>query len=155
MSKHPRLAIVDKKDGVTVIWHVQSDPDSPAILTGAWLADEEHAATLLVDVVEVPVGSGALDRLHTAMVEDIAALKKAAQEAKAKKASITVPRFAVPAEPVYDTDGFHGEPVAAAAWAHAVAAAQLVSAWHLLESQRRQRSYLLEPFGPEVRPLPI
>lgn len=158
MSKEfPVLAVTDRKPEHTVIWHVQTDPDAAAVLSGAWLADDSQAQTLLTDAVELAVGGDALERIHGAIVEELAALRAAAKAAKAEKPSLTVPRFDSPEKPEPATllEGYHGAEGAGEAWAHAVSAAQLVDAWRNIESQRRSRTYLAEEFGAQQRPLPL
>lgn len=156
-DQYPVLAVTDRRPEHTVIWHVQTDPAAAAVLSGAWLADAAQTATLLTDAVELEVGTDALVRLHQAIVTDLAQLRAAATAAKKEKPSLTVPRFETPEapDPASLLENYHGEEGAGEAWAHAVAAAQLLEAWRSIESQRRSRAYLAEEFGAGLRPLPL
>lgn len=162
MTGQRTLAVVDKQDETTVVWHVQTDPDAAAILTGAWLSEEP--ASLLEGTVQIPVGdtlvdarSTSLDAIYHAILADIEALKKAAAREKESNPSLTLPRFEAPAEPdvAAQAEAFRGEDIAREAWAHAVCAAQLVDSWHAIESKRKLRKYLAAEFGSTVRELPL
>ena len=158
MTEYRPIAVVDKHDDATIIWHVQTDPNGAGVLTGAWITDDkQQAASLLRDAHELLVGGDGLERIHQAIQDDITQLKAAAKTAKEANPSLTAPRFEVPAEPDVEkqAEAFRGEEIAREAWAHAVCAARLVEAWHSLESQRRMRKYLAEEFGADIRPLPV
>ena len=158
MTDYRPIAVVDKQDDATIIWHVQTNPNGAGVLTGAWITDDdEQADSLLRDADELPVGGGGLERIHQAIKDDIARLKAAAKAAKEANPSLTAPRFEAPGEPDVEkqADAFRGEEIARETWAHAVCAARLVEAWHSLESQRRVRKYLTEEFGADIRPLPV
>lgn len=158
MTEYRPIAVVDKQDDATIIWHVQTDPNAAGVLTGAWITDnDEDTDNLLHGTDQLAVGGDGLQRIHRAIQDDIAQLKAAAKAAKEANPSLTAPRFEQPGEPDVEkqAEAFRGEETARNAWAHAVCAAQLVEAWHALESQRRVRKYLTEEFGVDVRPLPV
>lgn len=158
MTEYRPIAVVDKQDDATIIWHVQTDPNAAGVLTGAWITENDtDTDSLLRGTDQLPVGGDGLERIHRAIKDDIAQLKAAAKAAKEANPTLTAPRFEQPGEPDVgkQTEAFRGEDVARDAWAHAVCAAQLVEAWHTLESQRRVRKYLTEEFGADVRPLPL
>ncbi|AGS33710.1 hypothetical protein B841_01135 [Corynebacterium maris DSM 45190] len=158
MTDYRPIAVVDKQDDATIIWHVQTDPNGAGVLTGAWITeDADDMDNLLSGTDQLPVGGDGLERIHQAIKDDIARLKTAAKAAKEANPSLTAPRFEVPGEPDVEkqADAFRGEEIARETWAHAVCAARLVEAWHSLESQRRVRKYLTEEFGADIRPLPV
>lgn len=154
------LAVVDKKPEGTVIWHVQTDHIATGILTGAWIATDEQAATLLDGTTVVNLdgtGDTTLEGIRAALEADVATLKAAAKRAKAANSSLVVPRFdALPdTDPAELADGFHGEDIARDAWTYATALAELVEYFQQIESQRKSRKYLVEEFGEDTRPMPL
>lgn len=173
--QHPVIAVVDKREsGELVIWHVQTSPDIPAAsgaLSGAWILGPgevapERAADLLHDAVVLESAGStpvAPERPHTAlatimagMKEAVAEVKDVAKAAKEQNKALQLPRLesvTLP-DPAALQASYRGEEVAATAWSHATAVAELVAQWHALESQRRARKYLQESFGTQVRPLP-
>lgn len=155
MTAYPVLAVVDKRPGNSVIWHVQTDPDSPGILTGAWITADE--GSLLDEAVHLTVGSTDLEKLADAVEAEVAKVRSSAQAAKKATPSITLPRFDdLPRPDVAEiAQTYHGEPEAREAWAMAVAAAEIVEYWHGFEAARKMRRYLADEYGPDVRPLPI
>lgn len=155
MTGHPVIAVVDKRPETTVIWHVQTDPGSPGVLSGAWITAE--VGTLLDATVQLPVGSAALDELAQRVEAEVDKARAVAKSAKEATPSITLPRFDDLVRPDISTlaENYHGEPEARDAWAVAVAAAEIVEYWHGFESARKMRRYLADEFGPDIRPLPI
>ncbi|MDO5668415.1 MAG: hypothetical protein Q4G50_00230 [Corynebacterium sp.] len=159
------IAVVDKQEDVTVIWHVQTSPDAPSasgILSGAWLlgdgdVDPARLDDLLADVHIITTGSDGLERIRTAIEKQLAHYKAAAKAAKENNPQLTLPRFDAP-EPI-DIDllaeTYRGAPQGRLAWSYAAAAAQLVEAWHTIEGQRRSRKYLQKTFGTTTLPLPV
>lgn len=154
MPAYPVLAVVDTRPETTVIWHVQTSPDAPGALTGAWIIAQP--GSLLDGAVQLSVGSGQLERLAVAVEADVSAVRASARAAKDAAPSITLPRFEDLVRPDVEkiAQTYHGEPVARDAWAHAVAAAEIVSYWHVFESARKMRKYLADEYGAEARPLP-
>lgn len=154
-SQHPVLAVVDRGDNDTVIWHVQTDPAAASVLSGAWIVTDD--ARGLLDEVRVVDSFPQLDAIADAVEADVDTLRRAARKAKADNPSLTLPRFDDLDRPSpADVAGtFHGEPRAEKAWSLAVGLAEIVGYWHNLESARRQRAYLADEFGREVRPLPV
>lgn len=168
---HPVVAVVDKRAGATVLWHVQTAPDAPAgLLSGAWIlsgddVDPERLADLLRDTVVLPVGetdpgghpATSLGRVHEAVGEEMARLRAHGKAQQETNKSLKLPRFdaLVAPDTVELAESFRGEESAREAWSHATALADLVEQWHGVEAQRRSRKYLQEQFGAEVRPLPL
>lgn len=152
---HAAAAVVDKRAGATVIWHVQTDPDSATGLSGAWIVGEEDHG-LLDGAVPVPVGSAALEDLADAIDADVAALRASARAAKEANPALTLPRFDALERPDLSAIAatFRGEEIARDAWSHAVALSEIIEYWHTLESARRLRKYLVDEYGQDVRPLP-
>ena len=140
---HRVIAVVDEQDEVTVVWHVQTSPDAPSasgILSGAWLlgageVDPGRLADLTADAHVVHTGTDGLERIRRGVVTQLAEYRAAAKAALA--------------------EAYHGAPEGRLAWAYATAAAELVEAWHTIESQRRSRKYLQEQYGAQVLPLPV
>lgn len=165
---HPVIAVVDKQPaGTTVVWHVQTAPATPAgVLSGSWIlgdgeVDPERLSDLLRDTVILPVGDGegqtSLKQVHDGISTALAQVRAHAKAEKEAGRSGDLPRFEalVQPDPEELKDNFHGAEIAASAWAHATALADLVEQWHTIEGQRRSRKYLQEAFGAEVRPLPL
>lgn len=172
--QHPVIAVVDKRDAAElVVWHVQTSPDAPSasgVLSGAWILSEAEVnparlTDLLRDTVVLAVEEAIAPELPqtslAAISEAMAAahdeIKKVAKAAKAANKALQLPQLeAVKLPDPGELQGnYHGEEIAARAWAHATAAAELVEQWHALEGQRRSRKYLQESFGAQVRPLPL
>lgn len=170
-GRHPVIAVVDTQGETTVVWHVQTDPDTPSgALSGAWIlgpddVDPTRLDDLLAGTVVLPVGDADVGTRETVSLSGIAEAVAAAVDeikarAKAEKEAnkaLTLPRLdaVVPADPGELAAGFHGEEIGRAAWSTATALAELVEQWHTVESRRRSRKYLQEAFGEEVRPLPL
>lgn len=165
MNGHPVIAVVDKQGERTAVWHVQTDPDAPAasgMLSGAWLlgpgeVDASRLADLTVGTHVLPTDGEGLRRIREAVESELTGLKAAAKAAKEANPQLTLPRFDTPADPDLGqlAEAYHGEPAGQTAWVHAMAVAELVEAWHTIESQRRSRKYLQEQFGAQTRPLPL
>ncbi|MGP6175083.1 hypothetical protein [Corynebacterium sp. A21] len=172
--QHPVIAVVDKRGAdELVVWHVQTTPDAPSasgVLSGAWIlggdeVDPGRLADLLRDTVVLAVSESVAPELpHTTLAEISAAMivageevKKAAKDAKAANKALQLPRLEAVnlPDPAELQENYRGEEIAARAWAHATATAELVEQWHALEAQRRSRKYLQESFGAQVRPLPL
>lgn len=161
------LAVVDKQDDTVVVWHVQTSADGPSasgILSGAWIlgdgeVDPARLDDLLTDATVLPTdGDGlTLEQIRQAIDDALAEITAAATAAKEANASLTLPRFTAPEQPdpAALAEAYRGEPVGRTAWTWAMAAADLVEAWHTIEGQRRSRKYLQEQFGAEIRPLPL
>lgn len=166
-TAHRVIAVVDKQEAATVVWHVQTDPAAPAgVLSGAWVVGEgevqaERLPDLLRDAVILSVAGeesqASLQQIHAGMTAALAQVRAHAKAEKEAGRNGDLPRFEslVLPDPEELKAGFHGTELAAAAWAHATALADLVEQWHTIESQRRSRKYLQEAFGAEVRPLPM
>ncbi|AWB81026.1 hypothetical protein C3B44_00565 [Corynebacterium yudongzhengii] len=154
MSEHAVVAVVDKSDDDTVCWHVQTDPEAPSLMSGAWIVADAAELTAHAFVVEQPDTVAEIAQL---VAEEVAKVREAAKQAKKERPQITLPRFDAPPHPDPEeiAETFHGEQRARQAWAMAVALAEIVEYWHSFESSRKQRSYLAERFGSEIRPLPL
>ncbi|MFC6147118.1 hypothetical protein [Corynebacterium nasicanis] len=162
---HRVLAIVDKQEDVTAVWHVQTSPDGPSasgILSGAWLLgpgeiEPERLRDLTADAHVVHTGTDGLERIRRGVEKQLAAYRAAAKAAKEAQPQLTLPRFEAPGEvdPEALAAAYHGAPEGRLAWAYATAAAELVDSWHAIEAQRRSRKHLQERFGAQVRPLPL
>lgn len=164
------------ESGEIAVWHVQLAPQLTGDrLSGAWLVDpgsDDAAATLAnlftgVAVLAVGEEAGVVKQTPAPRV-DVAATVKAlrahvkvlkervAQEkAKPGKDKLVAPRF--PAiDDVEPIEFEHvGEPAAGPALAWARGLEKLTATWSELESQRRRRDYLREPWGAEARPVPL
>lgn len=159
------IAVVDEQDDITVVWHVQTSPDAPSasgILSGAWLlgageVDPDRLADLTADALVVHTGSDGLERIRRGVVRQLTEYRAAAKAAKEANPQLTLPRFEEPGEVDVEklAESYHGAPEGRLAWAYATSAAELVEAWHTIESQRRSRKYLQEQFGAQVLPLPV
>lgn len=162
---HRVIAVVDEQDEVTAVWHVQTSPDAPSasgILSGAWLlgvgeVDPGRLADLTADAHVVHTGTDGLERIRRGVVTQLAEYRAAAKAAKEASPQLTLPRFEEPGEVDVEklAEAYHGAPEGRLAWAYATAAAELVEAWHTIESQRRSRKYLQEQYGVQVLPLPV
>lgn len=164
---HRVIAVVDKQQTATVVWHVQTDPAAPAgVLSGAWVVgdgevDSARLPDLLRDAVILPVsgeqGQTSLQQIHDGIRAALAQIRAHAKAEKEAGRNGELPRFEslVLPDPEELKAGFHGAELAASTWAHATAVADLVEQWHALEGQRRSRKYLQEAFGAEIRPLPL
>ncbi|AGF71274.1 hypothetical protein [Corynebacterium halotolerans] len=170
-QRHAVIAVVDRGTDVTVVWHVQTDPDAPTgALSGAWIlgpddVDPQRLDDLLADTVVLPVGDAdvgkrpttSLPAIADAMSHAVDEVKARAKAAKEANKSLTLPRLdAVElSDPDELAENFQGEEVGRAAWSTATALAELIEQWHTIEGQRRSRKHLQEAFGAEVRPLPL
>jgi hypothetical protein len=165
MSGHPVIAVVDRQGEMTVVWQVQTSPGSPSgIMSGAWLLGPGEidparlgdltAGTHVLDVDEDGEGLGAI---RAGVEKRLAEYKAAAKAAKEANPQLTLPRFDAPeaADLTQLATAYHGEPAGQRAWTYATALAELVEAWHTIESQRRSRKYLQEQYGAETLPLPL
>ena len=159
------IAVVDEQDDITVVWHVQTSPDAPSasgILSGAWLlgageVDPDRLADLTADALVVHTGSDGLERIRRGVVRQLTEYRAAAKAAKEANPQLTLPRFEEPGEVDVEklAESYHGAPEGRLAWAYATSAAELVEAWHTMESQRRSRKFLQEQYGAQVLPLPV
>ncbi|MDO5512882.1 hypothetical protein [Corynebacterium sp.] len=159
------IAIVDKQPDLTVVWHVQTSPDAPSAsgtLSGAWLlgdgeVDPARLADLTADAHVVHTGTDGLERIRAGIIAQLKEIKAEAKAAKEANPQLTLPRFEEPGQVDLPTleDAYHGAPEGRVAWSYAMAAAELVEAWHAIESQRRSRKHLHEKFGAQVRALPV
>lgn len=160
---HPVIAVVDRQGATTAVWHVQTAPDAPAgVLSGAWLLGEGEVDPARLDDLTagayvLEAGGDGLERIGGGVEKQRRAYQAAAKAAKEANPQLTLPRFDAPPTPDVEqlAAAYHGAPEGRLAWAYAMAAAELVAAWHTLESQRRSRKYLQEQFGAETRPLPL
>ncbi|MBC3186630.1 hypothetical protein H7347_08640 [Corynebacterium sp. zg-331] len=143
------IAVVDKQEDATVVWHVQTTVGDTAVMSGAWIVADP--TDLLVGAVQVAPGPEAVSELARAIDRERDAIRAACEG--------TVTGLRLDPLMVPDLDqlaaAYHGESVARRAWVTATALAQLVQQWHTLETQRRSRKHLQEVFGREVRPLPL
>lgn len=165
MSEPRVIAVVDKQGEMTVVWHVHTSADAPAaagLLSGAWLlgpgeVDPDRLADLTAEAHVLPTDGDGLRVILEGIEKQLARYKAAARAAKEANPQLTLPRFDSP-EPLDLTQlatAYHGEPAGQRAWAYATAVAELVDAWHTIESQRRSRKYLQEKYGPDTLPLPL
>ena len=162
---HRVIAVVDKQEDITAVWHVQTSPDAPSsagALSGAWLlgaddVDPGRLADLTAGAHVLHTGTDGLERIRAGIEKHLAEIRAAATAAKKAHPQLTLPRLEAPAPVGVETlaETYHGDPAGRTAWAYATAAAELVEAWHALESQRRSRRYLQEQFGTQTRPLPL
>lgn len=160
---HPVIAVVDKHEGATVVWHVQTEPDPPSgALSGAWIlgegeVDPARLPDLLAGAVELDAHGSGLADIAAAIAASLAQTRAFARAAVAADKKLTAPRFDAPVDVDVEklSAAFHGEDIARHAWATATALAELVEYWHTLERQRRGRKYLQEEYGSAVRPLPL
>ncbi|MFD5869084.1 hypothetical protein ACFWGD_10815 [Corynebacterium sp. NPDC060344] len=162
--------------GEIAVWHVQLAPQLTGDrLSGAWLVDPASdaaagtlaslfagAAVLVVgeeaDVVkqtpgprvDLPATVAAL-RAHVQELKD----RVAEEKAKPGKDKLVAPRF--PAiDDVEPIEFAHvGEAAAAPVLAWARGLEELTATWAEVESQRRRRDYLREPWGADARPVPL
>ncbi|QGU03513.1 hypothetical protein [Corynebacterium comes] len=165
MSGPRVIAVVDKQGEMTAVWHVQTSPDAPAasgLLSGAWLLgpgeiDRYRLADLTADAHVLDTDGDGLRVIREGIEKQLAEFKAAAKAAKEANPQLTLPRFDAPETVDLDVlaTAYHGEPAGQRAWAYATAVAELVEAWHIIESQRRSRKYLQEQFGAEALPLPL
>lgn len=167
-------------DGPVAVWHVQLAPRLTGDrLSGAWLVEAGDEAVLrnlftgtavLVagegavaepDVVKrarEAVGARRVDPAATtaAVRAHVAELKERVAEEKAKpgREKLTNPRFPA-VDDIEAIDFPHvGEKAAGPALAWARGIEELAATWAEIESQRRRRDYLQEPWGAAERPLP-
>ncbi len=170
-AQHPVIAVVDTPGDTTVVWHVQTDPDTASgTLAGAWLVgpddvDPARFDDLLVDTLVLPVGDTdvggrevvSLRGIADAMTRAVDEIKARAKAEKEANKTLTLPRLDAVAlgDPAELAENFHGEEIGRAAWSTATALAELIGQWHTIESQRRSRKYLQEAFGADIRPLPL
>lgn len=162
--------------GEIAVWHVQLAPQLTGDrLSGAWLIDPgaddaaETLANLFAGAAVLAVGeeTGVVKRTAGARV-DLAATTKAVrahvkelkdrvaeEKGKPGKDKLVAPRF--PAiDDVEAIDFPHvGEPAAGPVLAWARGLEELTATWAEVESQRRRRDYLRDPWGAEARPLPL
>ncbi|MCS5478222.1 DUF6218 family protein [Corynebacterium sp. YIM 101645] len=165
MSGHPVIAVVDRQEETTVVWQVQTAPDSPSgIMSGAWLlgpgeVDPARMADLTAGahVLDVDGDGEALRAIRVGVEKRLAEYKAAAKTAKEANPQLTLPRFDAPETVDLEqiATAYHGEPTGQRAWTYATALTELVEAWHTIESQRRSRKYLQERYGAEALPLPL
>ncbi len=143
------IAVVDKQEEATVVWHVQTTVGDTAVMSGAWIVADP--TDLLVGAVQVRPGAEAVRELAAAMNEERERIREACGD------KVTGLRLDPLVEPDLDqiSAAYQGEPAARRAWVTATALAQLVQQWHTLETQRRSRKHLQEVFGKEIRPLPL
>lgn len=162
--------------GAVAVWHVQLAPQLTGDrLSGAWLVDPESdgaaetlanlfagAAVLAVgeeaDVVKRTPGPRVdLAATTKALRAHVKELKDRVAEEKAKpgKDKLVAPRFPA-VDDVEPIEFAHvGEPAAGPALAWARGLEELTATWSEIESQRRRRDYLREPWGADARPLPL
>ncbi|MFC3849403.1 hypothetical protein ACFORJ_04400 [Corynebacterium hansenii] len=162
--------------GAIAVWHVQLAPQLTGDrLSGAWLVDPESdgaaetlanlfagAAVLAVgeeaDVVKRTPGPRVdLAATTKALRTHVKELKDRVAEEKAKpgKDKLVAPRFPA-VDDVEPIEFAHvGEPAARPALAWARGLEELTATWSEIESQRRRRDYLREPWGADARPLPL
>ncbi len=157
-----RIAV---RDG-SIIWHVQVTPASSfgAIMTGAWKV--EDPTSLLNDAVLLPVSAEdavvgvpttSLEMIVDACHQEVVRLREVVKAQVEKNPSLTALRIedVVRPDPEELALSFSGEPEARRAWSYAMAVAELVQQWTVMESQRRSRKYLQEESGAELRPMPV
>lgn len=161
------IAVVDKQEQVTAVWHVQTAADGPSasgMLSGAWLLGEggldlAKLEDLTAGATILPTDEDGLTlaQIHQGLVKQLAELKAAAKEAVAENSSLKLPRFEALSPPDVEKyrAAYRGEEEGRTAWSYAMATAELVEAWHGMESQRRSRKYLQAQFGADIRPLPL
>lgn len=104
-------------------------------------------------------GAGRVDLAATvaALRAHVTELKERVAEEKAKpgREKLTNPRFPAIAD-VEPIDFPHvGEDAAGPALAWARGLEELTAVWSEIESQRRRRDYLRDPWGPDARPVPL
>ena len=165
MSGHRVIAVVDKQGEMTAVWHVQTSADAPAasgLLSGAWLLgpgeiDPARLVDLTAGAYVLDTGGDGLRVIREGVEKRLAGYQAAAKDAVEANPQLKPVRFAAPEAPDLEqlAAAYRGEPAGQRAWAHATAAAELVAAWHTIESQRRSRKYLQEKFGPDTLPLPL
>lgn len=165
MSGARVIAVVDEQEGMTAVWHVQTSPDAPAasgLLSGAWLLgpgeiDPDRLGDLTADAHVLHTDGDGLAVIRAGVEKRLAEFKAAAKAAKEANPQLTLPRFEAPATVDLEqlAAAYRGEPAGRRAWAYATAVAELVEAWHTVDSQRRSRKYLQEQFGPDPLPLPL
>lgn len=172
------IAVVGEPDdaGEFAVWHVQLAPQLTGDrLSGAWLVDAgaddagETLSTLFANAAVLAVGREAdvvtrtaaprvdLDATVAALRAHVKELKArvAEEQAKPGKGKLVSPRF--PAiDDVEAIEFAHvGERAAGPVLAWARGLEELTATWAEVESQRRRRDYLREPWGAEARPLPL
>lgn len=154
-AQHPVLAVVDRGPEDTVIWHVQTDPAAASVLSGAWIVEGGDRG--LLAGAHVVDSAGQVEAIIASVQSEVEALRAAAKKAKEKTPSLTVPRFddLAVVEPAELAETFHGDPRAEQAWSLAVSLAEVVEYWHTLESSRKMRTYLVDEFGVDIRPVPV
>ena len=165
MSGARVIAVVDEQEGMTAVWHVQTSPDAPAasgLLSGAWLLGPGEIAPdrlgdLTADAHVLRTDGDGLAVIREGVEKRLAGYQAAAKDVVEANPQLKPVRFDAPEAPDLEqlAAAYRGEPAGQRAWAHATAAAELVAAWHTIESQRRSRKYLQEKFGPDTLPLPL
>ncbi|ALC04702.1 hypothetical protein CDES_01110 [Corynebacterium deserti GIMN1.010] len=153
---HPVISVLDNTQEETVLWHVQTDPASPAGLpTGAWILNpntqRESLDGLLRDtVVLLTDGSTAPKGANLVTIEG---MREGVDKrvAEYNQHGVRLTGLAARGEQAQ----FRGEPQAEAAWRAAMELVEVVKGWHEIESARRSRKVLAEAFGAEVQPLPL
>lgn len=164
------------ESGEIAVWHVQLEPQlTGGRLSGAWLVDpaaDDAGATLAnlfagaavlaageeVDVVKrTPAPRVDLAATVKALRGHVKELKARVAEEKAKpgKDKLVSPRFPTVADVEPIEFGHVGEAAAGRVLAWARGLEELTATWSELESQRRRRDYLREPWGAESRPVPL
>jgi len=169
-------------DGPLAIWHVQLAPQLTGDrLSGAWLVETGDVGSVLrnlftgtavlvvgdgagaePDVVKQAreaVGARRMDPAATteALRAHVAELKARVEEEKAKpgREKLTTPRFPA-VDDIEAIDFPHvGEEAAGPPLAWARGLEELTATWAEIESQRRRRDYLQDPWGAAARPLPL
>lgn len=182
-STAPSILAVVSGTNPVAIWHVVLVADFGSDrLSGAWLVDPEAdvaADTLRAILTGTAVLPVSVDLLADGVVKQaltqhgvpvvdaeatvagirshIAELKQQVKDEKAKpgREKLTDPRFPkvsdiepIPFEHV-------GEPVAGEALAWARGVEKLVAEWAEVESQRKRRKFLIEPWGKDARNVPL
>ena len=164
------------ESGEIAVWHVQLAPQLTGDrLSGAWLVDpaaDDAGATLAslfagaavlavgeeVDVVkQTPAPRVDLAATVKALRGHVKELRDRVAEEKAKpgKDKLVSPRFPTVADVEPIEFGHVGEAAAGPVLAWARGLEELTATWSELESQRRRRDYLREPWGAESRPVPL
>ncbi|WP_295626237.1 hypothetical protein [uncultured Corynebacterium sp.] len=164
------------ESGDMAIWHVQLAPQLTGDrLSGAWLVDpaapgaEDTIRNLFSGAAVLTVGDvhdvvTHIDAPHVDLAATLRGLRahvkelkdRVAQEkAKPGRDKLVAPRFPTIADVEPIEFGHVGEPAAGPVLAWARGLEELTATWAVVESQRRRRDYLREPWGTESRPLPL
>lgn len=165
MSTHPVITVVDRQGEMTAVWHVQTAPDAPSaagMLSGAWLLgpgeiDPQRLPDLIAGTHVLDTDGDGLLVIGRGVEKRLAEYKAAAKAAVEANPQLKLPRFDTPeaVDLAQLATAYRGESAGQQAWSYATAVAELVEAWHTIESQRRSRKYLQEKFGAETLPLPL